>query len=342
MRSVLVGFAVAVGFVISCVVGIAAEPDKATSKPSAETTSKPSEFLPGAAAPNVWTGAQKDDVVTASGKTYELTGEYNVGEGKTLQIAAGAVIECDAGSELAIDGGSLVIDGNASKPVIFKGKKGVYGFWNGLTITKAVKAEVFGVQISDANCGVYVKECKPVFCGCVCAGNEIGAKMDSKGKNPFLRDCVLAFNKSDGVVVGNLTTVYFESCTICNNGGCGIEGIYYPSPVLTACIITRNEKCGISLREYESKASVHGSIIFLNKETDVKNLCTNDLDFSGNYWGPDVTKVLQAQGAIVNLPNIYDGRDKKECGKVNLDNFLKTPPKECGSSITKVGNKSVK
>ena len=288
-------------------------------------------------------GVQKEAMLTLSPSTkpHVLTGTYDVPVGKTLCLEAGVNLQCGPDSEINVNG-TLIMEGTKEKPIVLNGMKSAPGLWKGITLREAEKCSLSWVELYDAGVGVFVSKCNPVMTSCTFANNNIGIKVDSRSNPPALmEDCVVSYNSTDGISSGS-SSVTIRSCTISYNGGWGINGRYYPRPVIAASIITRNKSGGILLALYDSKAEAHDCAIGGNAGPDVRNECTNDLDFTKNYWGPDATQLLKKSGANVNLPSIFDAQDKRECGRVKIDAFLDKMPEKCGSSITSIKGRPVK
>ena len=98
---------------------------------------------------------------------------------------------------------------------------------------------------------------------------------------------------------------------------------------MQASILSRNKKCGIDC--FNGEVVVNQSVILENKKYDLKNGCGDSWDCKENYWGPAVTKMLEQKGDSVNLPRIYDRKDKPDAGLVNVSEWLKEMPAECGA-----------
>jgi parallel beta-helix repeat protein len=279
--------------------------------------------------------------LSPSTKPHVLRGDYDVPVGKTLCLEAGVNLQCGPDSEINVNG-TLIMEGTKEKPIVLNGLKSAPGFWKGITLREAEKCSLSWVELYDAGVGIFVSKCKLVITSCIFAGNNTGIKVDSRNYPPAMEDCVVSYNSADGISLNGISSITIRSCTISYNGGWGINGIYYPSPIIATSIITRNKLGGIFLTQYESKAEAHDCAIGGNAGPDVRNECKNDLDFTKNYWGPDVTKALKSSGSNVNLPSIFDGQDKRECGRVQLEAFLDKMPEKCGSSITSVKGRPVK
>jgi hypothetical protein len=84
-------------------------------------------------------GKLEEGSVTLNASTvYELTGQFSVADGATLNIPAGTrILADDRGTDVYIavlKGGEININGNASNPVVMSSANGEPGDWGGLTI----------------------------------------------------------------------------------------------------------------------------------------------------------------------------------------------------------------
>jgi len=163
----------------------------------------------------------------------------------------------------------------------------------------------------------------PKITNCIIANNNIGVRIEGSGSSsePTIDKCIISFNVNDGIDIVN-SNPKITSSTITKNGGWGINGRYYASPIISKSIVKFNRKGGICFSQQNCKLVINNSIILDNGGLDIKNESPLEWDLRGNYWGP-ATNLLQAGNGVAALPNIS--------GKVRMDEFLKIPPKECGA-----------
>ena len=86
----------------------------------------------------------------------------------------------------------------------------------------------------------------------------------------------------------------------------------------------------------------HDSYISGNEGYDIKNECSEDWDFTRNWWGESTTRVLRKHGETVNLPFIADGYDSPGKGKVRIGKFLLKRPTLLGANVSTVSAKGTK
>lgn len=86
----------------------------------------------------VMEGTLEEDYTLESSIVYNLTGEFIIADGATLNIPAGTrILADDDGTEVYIavlQGGEININGNASNPVVMSSADGNSGDWGGLTL----------------------------------------------------------------------------------------------------------------------------------------------------------------------------------------------------------------
>ena len=264
-----------------------------------------------------------------------VTGEYAVPEGSELTIEPGTELVFAKNAGLTIRG-KLQIKGTEAAPVVLCGKVTGAAAWQGLRINNSPSTVIDFVRITGAQNGIYVNGSKPTIENALLTGNTVGLYVGNygSGSHPSLKNCLITKNREDGIVlVGSSATL--DHCTIFRNGGWGIRGEYYASPVITWSSITENQKGGVWCRIYTCKAEAHNSIILKNSKYDVFNDSPEQWDFSGNWWGTAATQLLQKKGDTANLQSIRDGRDRgtTSLGEVLLFNFLEKEPENCGSTL---------
>ncbi|MCL2640357.1 MAG: right-handed parallel beta-helix repeat-containing protein [Phycisphaerales bacterium] len=281
--------------------------------------------------PAALAGVQKDDLVTlaATKQPHKLVGDYNVPPGKKLVIEAGATVLCDKDSVLSISG-TLEANGEAQKPIIFRGAKSTPGIWKGILFESVNNADYRYLYVSDAVDGVTMTKSKIHFSHCIFAGNQNGFHLWD-GSHSELKECVLSLNAKSGLRVGG-TSLTIISCTISKNGEWGIR---WPvaSLNITKSIITGNKGGGINGWS-KSPIVMKDSVLTGNAGMDVKNSNAEaEWDLRGNFWGAALTKSLKANKGVVSSPAIV--------GKVRMDEFLEERPKACGASVTSLGGQKL-
>ena len=98
---------------------------------------------------------------------------------------------------------------------------------------------------------------------------------------------------------------------------------------MQASIVEWNKDCGIKCSNGE--VIINGSVIKNNKKFDLNNECPATWDCTENYWGPAVTKMLEMKGDALNLPKIFDRKDKPDKGSIDISRWLKEVPPDCGA-----------
>jgi hypothetical protein len=277
-------------------------------------------------APLSLSGVQQEAVLQLRPATrpHRLTGKFIVPQGKRLEIEAGTIIECESGSELSISG-DIVVRGTADKHMVLRDRRGIVGDWRGIFLDHTDTPKIEYADIRGAEAGITTVKSRCTLRGCILSHNRVGIKITACGSasHAVLEDCVVAFNESDGIYLLG-SSMEIHACTITYNGGWGIQGIYYASPGIHQSIVTFN-KGGIYCKEYECKLIAEGSVLAGNATIDIKNESSMEWDLRGNFWGKALTQVLRTQGPAANLPNI--------AGRVRLDGFLDSVPKQCGASV---------
>jgi hypothetical protein len=276
----------------------------------------------------VLSGTQEEQVVTliASAQPYIIRGDYYVPAGKRLEIEEGAsfVAEKDAAMSVA---GTLAISGTKEKPVTFRGKATGKSYWKGIALQEAEAANMDFVHVEGAAIAVYVFKCKPEIRGCVITRNTLG--IHNKTTRCLIENCTITDNAEDGIFT-YLSVIEISSSTITRNGGFGIRGEYGGSVQVERSLVLDNGKGGVG-GQYDSETYAHHSVFGKNGEYDVVVSSLADWDFSQNWWGETATKLLISKGDTTNLPNIHDGHDEEDTGKVRLHSFLREMPKNCGA-----------
>ena len=106
--------------------------------------------------------------------------------------------------------------------------------------------------------------------------------------------------------------------------------------------MTENVQGGIWCRIYACKVSVTDSAVAGNGTVDLKNEGSEDWHFTRVYLGKAASKLLKSRGDTANLPSVIDGQDAQGSGRLRIAEFLNQPPEKCGSTIEKIGKRSVR
>ena len=273
-------------------------------------------------AEHMLTGAQKEISRTLDDakSPYTVVGEYFVGSGMELIVKEGVTLIFKKNAGFSIQGG-LKMEGTVECPIVCKGSSSGIGIWQGIKICKDATADIEGVSISGAKCGlslqkkVYVRKCS------ICK-NECGIV----ASDSVLEDLYICDNRGDAIGVGHPTV---DHCTISRNGGNGLCG--WGGCNITKSVIYRNKKSGVNCWNGGHDVTITKSYLAENKKFDVHNGCDKTWDCSENYWGAAITKMLDYKGDVVNLPRIYDRKDNPGIGIVDISKWLKEMPIDCGA-----------
>ena len=288
--------------------------------------------------PMLLTGTQQDRSICIP-KTREphvVRDQYLVPEGSELIIQAGATILFEKNGSIQCDG-TLIMQGVKDDPILCKGKTTGFGTWNGISI-KTSDSVLEYVQITGAKIGLTTSHGSMFIRSCVFARCEVGVAANGK---PTFENCIVSENRNDGVqksgyAGGGGTTAVFDHCSFVNNGGWGFSGRYYASPTFESCLFEANRKGGVYAQHYECKIIAHRNVFRKNGRYDVDNDSGASWDFHENWWGTQITQILQSRGPGTNLPNIHDGRDKNNPNIVDVSNYLTKEPTDYGASVENV------
>ena len=253
---------------------------------------------------------------------YNVTGDYFVDTGAELVVKPGVTIIFAKNAGFTIQGG-LKMEGTVENPIVCRGNSSGIGVWQGIKICSNANADFEGVSITGAKCGLQLDEKTDVRKCSICK-NEIG--IVAKGNEYTFEDLYICDNRGDAIQVGHPT---LDHCTISRNGGNGLCG--WGGCDIIRSVIFKNKKAGIDCWNAGHDVTVNSSYLAENKKFDIHNGCEKTWDCTENYWGPSVTKMLELKGDSVNLPRIYDRKDKPDAGIVNISKWLTEVPKECGA-----------
>jgi len=253
---------------------------------------------------------------------YNVTGDYFVDTGTELVVKPGVTIIFAKNTGLTVQG-TLRMEGTVESPIICRSGTSGIGGWQGIKICSKAIADIEGVSISGAKVGLYLDEHVDVRKCSICK-NDIG--IVANGNHYAFEDLYICDNRGDAVRVGHPT---LDHCTVSRNGGNGLCG--WGGCNVVGSVITKNKKAGIDCWNGGHDVVVNGSFIADNKQFDIHNGCDKTWDCKENYWGLAVTKMLEQKGDAVNLPRIYDRKDKPGVGAVNVSEWLKEMPTDCGA-----------
>ena len=285
---------------------------------------KGSKTIAALAADHILSGTQKDVSRTLDDTKvpYTVSADYFVDSGSELVVKPGVTLVFAKNAGLTVQG-SLKMEGTAENPIVCKGSSSGIGVWQGIKVCSKAAADIEGVSISGAKEGLHLDDKVDVRKCSICK-NEIG--IVSKCNHYTFEDLYVCDNRGDAIQVGHPT---LDHCTISRNGGNGLCG--WGGCDVTGSVITKNKKAGINCWNGGHDVTVNGSYLEGNKQYDIHNGCGKTWDCKENYWGPAVTKMLEQKGDSVNLPRIYDRKDKPDAGLVNVSEWLKEMPAECGA-----------
>ena len=285
--------------------------------------------------PKTLTGTQRDRIVVLkkTAKPHMVRDQYLVPEGCELDVEAGATILFERDASLYADG-VLAMRGSEHEPIICRGVKSGLT-WQGILVKNSATRLEF-VQVTGAQFGLEVFAGHPEVSDSVFSRCKRGISV--KTAAPIFRNCRFEENEREGVFCTRTGRDFvLDHCSLVNNSGWGMFGNYYGGAFLKACVVKNNKKGGIHSDCWSCDVAAQGCIIGPNgKAPDVENGADIGWDFKGNWWGPQVTQLLQRRGDGVNLPNIRDGRDGHGNNIVDVSEFLTEEPKDCGATVKTV------
>ena len=267
----------------------------------------------------VLSGTQKEgDVTIRKGQKCVVKGDYVVPNGKTLNIQEGAELTFERNASLSVSGVINAI-GTLDKPIMFKGRGNLSSFWVGVSIISSDKSVVSYAYISEAASGIKTTTCKPMIDNCVFRNNEVGVTAGASS-SPNIEHCLIEKNKGNGITIEWSASAIVRKSTISENRGKGVWGGLYCGFDIAETIIEKNKSGGVE--SVHGKVTAKDSVISDNGEFDVFNNGPYEWDFSGNYFGPNITAILRSKGDTAKIAAIK--------GTVRLNNFLSAPPVSCG------------
>lgn len=283
---------------------------------------QPSQILKKGA---VLSGTQKADVLELTKKEspYILSSVYIVPKDKELKLSEGAVLVCERGSKLDVQG-SLEVAGSMANPVQIKGAKAKVDFWQGIHVGRGGRCDVMYAIISDAHEGIQKDGSGSKISNCSFVRNREGVLLwEGSGT---IEECYFTKNEKCGFAV-HCGRYEARNCTFTDNPGDAVHG--WSGVKLESCVVMKN---GAGIVNNQAGVEGHNCIIMDNKKCDINVNINSSWNFSGCYWGPVATQMLEKRGDGVNLPKIIDAKDDGNKGVVDISEFLKKPPKDCGAT----------
>ena len=281
---------------------------------------------------SILTGTQKEQSVTLSkaGSPYTVKEQYLVPSGSELIVESGVTLLFDKGASLFTEG-TLTMEGTESAPITCRGKNAGAETWAGIFVKRS-ETSLDWVFVTGAKAGLSVTSGKPSISNSIFYKNGNGVRVETAA--PTFTNCRMQENGKNGIDCFRTGRDFrIDRCSLVKNKGWGFHGCYYGGGSMTDCDIRNNQGGGIHSDCWSCNVGASGCIIGPNKGLDVENGADIAWDFSGNWWGPQTTRVLQTKGDGANLPNIKDGRDSNGSNIVNVSGFLTAEPKECGATV---------
>ncbi len=276
------------------------------------------------AGPTSLTGNQTEDVVTITrNPQVALKGTYKVPDGKKLVFEAGAQLAADRASKIVI-AGELVISGNEKIPVLFRGRA-----WDGIIVEETGKADINGLQITGTSIALEMSGKMSALKNSVFFKNTCGVLLQGKDSSEI--DNVLFLQNDEYGIMISEQGATFKNCSFLKNKGYGVQ-IYQASPAFERVYFSDNGKAGLFAMEAgTSGKQCHFDEKGIALESKVSE---GELKFHECFWGPRATAQMQSKGAGIGLKHVKDGNNGGGQAKADKKDFLKTPPKQCGATVT--------
>ena len=154
--------------------------------------------------------------------------------------------------------------------------------------------------------------------------------VNCQGGEPTIEDCACIENRDNAIHIHGATP-HVDHCVLKRNGGYGVWGRYGAGVTLAQTIVTENKKGGLYCFLYDCKVSANNCAFINNKKFEVETGTGLPWDFTENFWGENMTKVLEQKGCNIRLPKIKDKRHGDvNLGIVDVAKFLKEMPENCG------------
>ncbi len=149
-----------------------------------------------------------------------------------------------------------------------------------------------------------------------------------RGISYTIRNCVIEKNgeaggrtEADGIY--STSPLNISNCFFTGNSGSGISLTYIGEEGITGNVINGN-KYGITFNSREDSLTLsEGNDIFNNTEYELNNQNTAAIIVNNNYLGELTTQELNADQT--NLTKIYDSRDNRSVGAINIRTWASTP-----------------
>lgn len=272
------------------------------------------------------TGTQSAPVVTLEKGSHALKGPYVVPAGKKLELKAGAMITVEHGAAITV-GGELVVSGEPTSPVVFKGNK-----WRGIRTEESATVSIAGLQITGADTALDVQGPLKKMDSCVFFKNTRGVKLDGKG-DIAVTNSLLSENSEYGLKFSRVGGTV-DHCSFIKNKGFGAT-TDDNNPHFTACYFQDNG-AGIEQSNASGASGMKGEgCSFEGKGFAVQSSVSHgSIEFTKCWWGEKSTALLKAKGDKAILPNVKDARAGSGSLKVYWAGFLTAAPKDAGAKVT--------
>lgn len=260
--------------------------------------------------------------------SHEVVGDYIVGAGHILRMAAGARVVFQAGARLLVrDGGRVLVEGDpedANGWVRFSAAR-KKGDFTGLQIEQAGIAELTGLLVDGAERAVHARAAKSlsisncVFRECgrgsaLPVGISAVALDTCREAAVTIKNCL--FEGSRGPSLGlRYVHVDVDACTIRGGGSDAVRGSYFVFLRLEDSKIEGNFGHAVHIEDRSSVSAVRCSFLNDHKDFEVFLSKTPDAStFESCWWGPASLRAARdiADGKPANLPRLHDGRDAKD------------------------------
>lgn len=221
-----------------------------------------------------------------------------------IEIAQGATLTIEPGTEIQSTGGGLKIFGRlhaegapqnwiqfTNSPIAPMGK------WAGLTFLQTGNVSSFlqNVRITNALVGLQCEDASPILTDLEILNNDIGVAILYSTSQPKMTNSLIGPNQTHGIVIENNA-----------------------KPIIENNRITQNKDHGLIIRN-APLAKIHGNIIIENKPLQLSYTgSSSPLDISGNWWGTtEISSILSAVSGNVILKS-YRKNDQLEAENIQL------------------------
>jgi hypothetical protein len=184
---------------------------------------------------------------------YRVTGDLIVPAGQVLTLQPGVTLEFedDFWSEYELDArGTLVAEGSAQAPIIFRPAAGVAEFnflrlADGASRLRHCRLERPGRVSGLDQGGLWIDNCSPLVEDCSVVGSRwVGIFVTGTQARPVARRTRVSDCIDTGIAADFGAGLRLENCAITDNGGAGIS-LSGGSNTLVGCLVADNESNGI-------------------------------------------------------------------------------------------------